>query len=188
MGLMRRFTCGGALLLLCVRRCYAQCNTAPVVAIDFDAPTVSLEMLDAQGVATDTPFPGGSVRFTNVGVANGTSFDLYVVETPGSLYTYTPPPSTAIAIAARSSGFACLGVGIAASTCSNGGTLPDGFSPSLNPCVGEESSLVTDGAQFTFTFVESGTTTEFDVAQGESSVQLTFYDIDGETESSGLVM
>ena len=175
------------LVLSLVASARGQCSSADVVQIDFDGAGVALVTLDAQGVPSDTPFPGGSVRYTNIGVANGTAFDLYIVEAAGSTYTYTQPPS-GIATAARSNGFACLGVGIAASTCSNGGTLPAGFSPSLNPCEGEESSLVTGGAEFSFLFVESGTTTEFDVAQGSNNVQLTFYDIDGETDASGLVM
>ena len=97
-------------------------------AVDFSNPTVSLVMLDAEGATTNWPFPGGSVRWTNVGTQEGQAFDLLVTEQEGSTRTYTQPGSSTSA-AALSGGFACLNVGVAATTCTNSGTYDSSWTP-----------------------------------------------------------
>ena len=99
---------------------------------------------------TEAPFPGGSARWTNIGTLNGSYFDLLVQENPESAYTYAPPALGAQA--ATSNGFACIGVGVQPSYCTDGGSFTPDWTPrdQGSACVGgespEENYIITGGA------------------------------------------
>ena len=95
--------------------------------VDFSGANVQLITLDAEGQATDSPFPGGSARWTNVGTKDGQAYDLLVIEAEGSTRTYVPPDIGSAA--ALSGGFACLGVGVVPSTCTGSGTYDSSWTP-----------------------------------------------------------
>ena len=99
-------------------------------------------MLDSTGQTTDWPFPGGSVRWTNIANVSGWPIDLYVTEVANSARTYERP-SQGVA-ASKANGFACIGLGIQPETCTNGGTLTIG-SDGRSGCQGADSELVESG-------------------------------------------
>ena len=105
----------------------AECGIT-AAQVDFAGPDVTLITLSEEGTPTDWPFPGGSVRFTNIGTTpDGQGFDLVVIEQEGSTRPYKRPGVGAAA--ALSGGFACLGVGVENSTCTNGGTFDRSWTP-----------------------------------------------------------
>ena len=134
-------------------------------------------------LATDTTggaFPGGSVRWTNLGYDSGVAFDLLVtVSTQPAYYSDTvaieywnPQSSYTTQAIYTTAGFACLGFGKRVSQCSSGALLDattarctDGTPTTLN------------AAEFDFTFVEAGTTTQMPPF---GRAYLTFYDVDGD--------
>ena len=139
----------------------AECGVTPA-QIDFTGSNVSLIMLDAEGSETNWPFPGGSVRWTNVGTAliddSPQAYDVLVIEQEGSTRPYTQPGASSSA-AALSGGFACLNVGVTNSSCTNGGVYDSNWTPAQplsEAC--STGGLQSGGAQFTFRFVKTGTT------------------------------
>ena len=136
--------------------------------------------------STDTTggaFPGGSVRWSNLGNDNGVAFDLLVtVSATPSTYSdtvaiaYSNPTGGATSQAVSTTlGYACLGFGVLPSTCASGASLD----PVTANCV-DGSPTTLNGAEFDFTFVQTGTTTQ--MAPFERSY-LTFFDVDGVVES-----
>eukprot|EP00966_Prymnesium_polylepis_P091905 2127585-Prymnesium_polylepis.1 len=129
----------------------AQCGTNDWTGVDFDAPDGGLVMHDARGNATDTPFPGGSVRWTSIGTYRGQRFDLLVTLRTGQFtYVTSADSNHNVDAAARHAGFACLGVGIAPASmlrCAGGGTA----SAPSGRCLGA-SNMIVGGAEFEMTF------------------------------------
>ncbi|KAL1512356.1 hypothetical protein AB1Y20_005615 [Prymnesium parvum] len=172
------------------------------VLIDFSSesnPGVAMEWTDATGTvstgeripfgATDTTggaFPGGSLRWKNVGYHNGEIFDLLVtVSDPPSYYSdtvnvqyWSPQSSAATQALFTSFGFACLGFGVRPSTCASGAnvqlataTCSDGSTPIMR------------AAEFDFRFVQAGTTTAM---APFGTMHTTFYDVDGDVVNGGI--
>ena len=143
----------GAILLCCATGVHSVCQLEKgVQQIDFNASVSEMKMRDSAGAETDRPFPnGGSIRFTRIGQLDGRVFDLLVRLHNGSMFTYVHPEGTVQGN--HVGGFACLGVGIMPTSCTNGGTL----NHETATCIGEESYQKVHGASFDFTFVETGT-------------------------------
>ena len=142
--------------------------------IEFASSAVQLQMRDSEGASTDAPFPGGgSIRWTHIGQIDGRDFDLLVTLHAESHSSYVAPN---IGQGFLYNGFACLGVAVMTTTCSNGGVLEAEHAI----CDGEESALEINGDIFNFAFVETGTTQP--ISQIGRFV-VTLYDIDGEAES-----
>ena len=125
-----------ALVLGCwLASVHADCGVTPA-QIDFTGTNVSPIMLDALGAETNWPFPGGSVRWTNVGTAQledegvviYQAYDLLVIEQEDSSRVYTQPGGQTAA-ASLSGGFGCLNVGIQSSSCTNGGAYDLTWTP-----------------------------------------------------------
>ena len=82
---------------------------------------------------TGGALPGGSVRWRNVGSFEAQWFDLLAtVPTQPTLYSelitvsYISPVASSVRQALSFGGFACLGLGIAPSTCESGASLKQG--------------------------------------------------------------
>ena len=107
-------------------------------------------------MATDTnaenpgAFPGGEVRFRNVGLSEGLPFDL-VVTVPDDPLEFPPtfpieyispysPTSTQASM--TSGGFACLGFGVRPATCPEGSSLDLVSAECTDRCVDEEGESV----------------------------------------------
>ncbi|KAL1512353.1 hypothetical protein AB1Y20_005613 [Prymnesium parvum] len=181
------------------------CAEPNSVLIDFSSQNsngVAMEWTDATGTvstgeripfgATDTTggaFPGGSLRWKNVGYqySNGEIFDLLVtVSDPPSYYSdtvnvqyWSPQSSAATQALFTSFGFACLGFGVRPSTCASGAnvqlataTCSDGSTPIMR------------AAEFDFRFVQAGTTTAM---APFGTMHTTFYDVDGDVVNGGLL-
>eukprot|EP00966_Prymnesium_polylepis_P299600 6923424-Prymnesium_polylepis.1 len=80
--------------------------------------------------ATGGAFPGGSVRWKNVGVNEGSTFDLLmsVPQTPGSysddeLQLGYASPASATQAATLTAGYVCLGLGVETAQCASGAAL-----------------------------------------------------------------
>ncbi|KAL1512355.1 hypothetical protein AB1Y20_005615 [Prymnesium parvum] len=186
-------------------RVAGQCSRDDIVSIDFSStsnPSVALEWTNAAGQlftgeripfgATDADsgaFPGGSLRWKNVGYHNVDNefFDLLVtVSDPPSYYSdtvnvqyWSPRSSAATQALFTSFGFACLGFGVRPSTCASGAnvqlataTCSDGSTPIMR------------AAEFDFRFVQAGTTTAM---APFGTMHTTFYDVDGDVVNGGLV-
>ena len=155
----------------------APCGGSNAVSIDFASstnPAVAMQWTDAAGqlynaspdaalvgvvpyTTTDTTggaFPGGSVRWSNLGSDNGVVFDLLVtVSSSPSVYadtvaiSYTNPQSSAVSQAASTTlGYVCLGVGVVPSSCASGAALDQ----STANCV-DGSPTTFNAAEFDFT-------------------------------------
>ena len=161
-------------LLLLVGYAHAHCHDHDVVKVDFSRssnPAVAMEWTDAAGNlytgqwmipsgATDASggaFPGGSVRWKNVGVNEGSAFDLVMTVSPRTSYEnllelgYVSPTSATQA-ATLESGFVCLGVGVETAQCASGASLL----PATATC-SDGTQTIMRGAEFELRFVHNGT-------------------------------
>ena len=179
------------------------------VDIDFSSvtnPSVAMEWHDANGQlftgtpngglsalipyeATDTSggaFPGGSIRWRNLGSDNGQPFDLLVtVSSNPAVYSETVAVEYNTQISSIASqgvfttaGYACIGFGVRPSLCVTGSlvlataTCSDGSEP------------VTRAAEFSFQFVKAGT---LEAVDPFALMYTTFFDVDGDTVNGGEV-
>ena len=165
------------------------------VHIDFaqgSNPSVSFEWTDRDGATytgwsipagqTDTSggaFPGGSIRFRNVGFDdNGALFDLLVtVSTEHSLYDETVAIEYYFSGGTQGllteNGYACLGFGVRPSVCYTGSAL----GPDSAECL-DGSPTTKQAAEFDFKFVQAGTS---EVMPAFDRFYTTFFDVDGDT-------
>ncbi|KAL1496261.1 hypothetical protein AB1Y20_016224 [Prymnesium parvum] len=168
----------------------------PGVYIDFATftnPDVDMEWTDSAGQtypgklipfgATDRTggaFPGGHVRWKNVGYDEGVVFDILVtVNQQPTSYSdavaveYVSPSSLAATQATLTdSGFACLGFGVRPSFCASSAALDvvrltcaDGSAPTMR------------AAEFNLRFVHAGST---QTMRPFNTTHATFYDVDGD--------
>lgn len=186
-------------ILVLVPRVAGECGNHDSVQIDFSSvtnPAVAMEWTDALGLkytgtripdgATDTTggaFPGGNIRWKNLGYDGDVPFDLLVTVSENPTY-YSDlidveyrVPSTQPQAVFTSSGFACLGFGMRPSYCISGASL------------NTETAECSDGtpatlraAEFDFRFVHSNTN---EPMPPFSAMHTTFYDVDGDTLASG---
>ena len=172
--------------------------------IDFSPntnPAVAMEWTDLVGelyqgqttippMATDTnggAFPGGSVRFRNLGINKAQAFDLLItVSEHPSLYSelidieYWSPlfPTTSQALF-TSSGFACLGFGLRRSYCDSGSQLD-----SVTASCADGTPTTMRAAEFDFRFVYAGTTISMPAFM---RMYMTVFDVDGDSINGGSV-
>eukprot|EP00966_Prymnesium_polylepis_P173763 4019077-Prymnesium_polylepis.2 len=59
--------------------------------MDINGPHSAMVMLDVNGSSTEWPFPGGSVRWTNIGLVDGQNFDLLTTLRTPSIFKYVRP-------------------------------------------------------------------------------------------------
>ena len=139
-------------------------------------------------LATDTSggaFPGGNVRWTNLGFDSGVAFDLVVSVSPQPLYyasnvavEYRSPASTLATQAVyTSAGFTCIGFGVRSSLCTSAAAL----NPVTASCV-DGTPTTLRAAEFSFRFVRSGTST---LMPPFDTMYTTFFDVDGDVVSGG---
>ena len=190
-----------------VRR-LAPCSDVEAVSIDFASttnPAVAMQWTDANGQiyngspangivgivpfqTTDTTggaFPGGSVRWSNLGSDNGVAFDLLVtVPAQPSTYantvsvTYSSPQSSFSSQAILTAqGYACLGFSLSPSTCLTGAAVDQ-----VTASCADGTPTTLSASEFDFTFVRSGTTTQMPTF---AKSFLTFVDVDGDAQTGG---
>ena len=190
-----------------VRR-LAPCSDVEAVSIDFASttnPAVAMQWTDANGQVyngspangivgivpfqtTDTTggaFPGGSVRWSNLGSDNGVAFDLLVtVPAQPSTYantvsvTYSSPQSSFSSQAILTAqGYACLGFSLSPSTCLTGAAVDQ-----VTASCADGTPTTLSASEFDFTFVRSGTTTQMPTF---AQSFLTFVDVDGDAQTGG---
>ena len=139
---------------------------------------------------TDTTggaFPGGSLRWGNLGSDNGVEFDLIATVTSSpAAYADTvaveyvsPQSSGATQALFTTAGYACLGFGLRPSLCASGSTLDV-----ITARCSDGTPTTTRAAEFDFRFVEAGTTTSMPPF---SAMYTTFYDVDGDVVDGGSV-
>ena len=122
----------------------------------------------------DWPWPGGSVRWTNIGLdGSGAAFDLLITETANSTLPFILPQTYGMKAGVNYQGFGCLNVGVIPSVCCNVTDgecelLPGYFNVSLDPCqthFGDGFELRTGGQMFDYALVKHGTTELIDPLQ-----------------------
>ena len=186
------------------------CGGAFPVHIDFSSvtnPAVGMEWLDANGtlytatpsgaisgsipaLATDTTggaFPGGSVRWTNLGYDDGVAFDMVVTVSQTPTYYadfvdveyWNPVSSSTTQAVYTTGGFACIGFGLRPATCASGAALD-----ATNATCVDGTTTIFRAAEFDFTFVRAGTDTQMPPF---GRMYTTFFDVDGDVAHGGSV-
>jgi len=143
-------------------------------------------LIDSSATDQDTgAFPGGNVRFRNVGEESGIIFDI-VVTVIASPHVYSSlidiaytNPTAAVARQAvlTTAGFACLGVGLLTATCASGSTV----AATTAECQ-DNTPTTMKGAEYRFDFVVAGTNTPTNLLTG---TYVTFWDVDGDSINEG---
>lgn len=115
----------------------AQTSSSHGASLSQSHSSAQVLKLDSEGAPTEWPFPGGSIRWKNVGSHLGLPLDLLLTLTAGSNYTR---PSMGEAVTLHE-GFTCVRSGVRPSVCSNGGSIAPSWSP------GNASSACWDAPQ-----------------------------------------